>query len=134
MRLIKPTERPCFDALMNTHHYLGFPQLAGRGLRYVATVDGQWLGLATWQNGAVKCRSRDRWIRWQPKQQFEHLDLIANNTRFLVRSDPGVLPNFASYFLRQMTQRLPADWFATFGHQVLLAETFCHPKAFTGTM
>ncbi len=90
--------------------------------------------LATWRNGAFKCRPRNRWIGWKPAQQFDRLDLIANNTRFLVLSNPGVLRNFASYFLGQMTRQLPDNWFNAFGRQVLLAETFCDPKHFKGKM
>ncbi len=33
VRLVKAEERPRWDALMDTHHYLGFRRLAGRGLR-----------------------------------------------------------------------------------------------------
>ncbi len=134
VRLINPTERTRWDTIMNTYHYLGFSRLAGRGVRYVAEHNGQWIGLASWQNGAFKCAPRDRWIGWKPDQQFERLDLIANNTRFLVLSDPGVLPNFASYFLKQMTQRLSEDWFHSFGRRALVAETFCDPARFLGTM
>ena len=34
-----PCERRRWDALMREHHYLGFRQFAGRGLRHVAV---QW--------------------------------------------------------------------------------------------
>lgn len=46
VRQATPEERPLWDALMDAHHYLGFRRLAGRGLRYVATFRGHWLGLA----------------------------------------------------------------------------------------
>ena len=134
VRLVTPLERPVWDALMDERHYLGFHRLAARGLRYVAVWRGRWLALAGWQGGAFKCRPRDRWIGWKPAQQFERLDLVANNTRFLVMSEPGVLPNLASFFLAAMTRRLGADWLAVHGHRVLVAETFCDPQRFTGAM
>ena len=134
VRLAKPEERPLWDAVMDAHHYLGFRRLAGRGLRYVAAFGGRWLGLAAWQNGAFKCKPRDRWCGWKPEQQFRRLEFIANNTRFLVLSEPGVFPNFASFFLARMTRRLADDWLAAHGHRVLLAETFCDPELFPGTM
>ena len=134
VRLARPEERPLWDALMDEHHYLGFRRLAGRGLRYVATFGGRWLGLAAWQNGAFKCGPRDRWTGWKPEQQFRRLELVANNTRFLVLSEPGVFPNLASRFLAGMTRRLSDDWLAAHGHGVLLAETFCDPEVFAGTM
>lgn len=84
---------------MDEHHYLGFRRLAGRGLRYVATFGDRWLGLAAWQNGAFKCAHRDRWAGWKPEQQFRRLEMVANNTRSLILSDPGVFPNLASRFL-----------------------------------
>ena len=119
---------------MDEHRYLGFRRLAGRGLRYVATFMGHWLGLAAWQNGAFKYAPRDRRTGWKPEQQFGRLELIANNTRFLVLGAPGVFPNLASFFLSRMTDRLADDWLAVHGHKVLLAETFCDPKQFAGTM
>ena len=59
---------------------------------------------------------------------------MANKTRFLILSAPGVFPNLASRFLSLMTRRLSADWLAAHGHRVLLAETFCAPALFPGTM
>ncbi len=66
VRLARPEERPLLDALMNEYHDLGFRRLAGRGLRYLATFRGHWLGLAAWQNGAFKCAPRDQWTGWKP--------------------------------------------------------------------
>ena len=66
LRLARPDERVRWDALMDERHYLGFRQFAGRGLRYVAEYEKQWLALIGWQSGAFKCRPRDRWIGWAP--------------------------------------------------------------------
>ena len=134
IRLASPQERPLWDTLMDTHHYLGFKRLAGRGLRYIVSYEDFWLGLAAWQNGAFKCAPRDRWVGWKPKQQFQRLNMVANNTRFLILSDPGLFPNLASHFLAGMTRRLSDDWQDAYGHGVLIAETFCDPAKFPGTM
>ncbi len=132
VRLAKPEERPLWDAAMDAHHYLGFRRLASSGLRYVAAFGGRWLGLAARQNGAFKCGQRDRWCGSKPERQFRRLELIANNTRFLVLSEPGAFPNFASFFLARMTRRLADDWLAAHGPGVLLAETFCDPAMVSG--
>ncbi len=134
IRLARPQERPLWDSLMDERHYLGFQRLAARGLRCVASFGDRWLGLAAWQNGAFKCAPRDRWCGWRPEQQFRRLEMVANNTRFLILSEPGVFPNLASFFLAGMTRRLADDWLAAHGHRVLLAETFCDPARFSGTM
>ena len=109
VRLARPEERPLWDALMDEHHDLGFRRLAGRGLRYVATFEDHCLGLAAWQNGAFKCAPRDRWTGWKPEQQFRRLEMVANNTQFLVLSEPGAFPNLAFCFLAGMTRRLSAE-------------------------
>ena len=134
LRLATPEEHPPWGALMDENHYLGFRRPASRGLRYAATFGDRWLDLAAWQNGAFKCAPRDRWAGWKPAQQFRRLEMVANNTRFLVLSEPGVFPNLASRFLAGMTRRLSDDWREAHGHGVLLAETFCDPEALAGTM
>ena len=145
VRLARPDERCRWDAIVDEQHYLGFKRFAGRGLRYVVEWRGRWIALAGWQNGAFKCKPRDDWIGWikhknrswhkkRRQQQFGRLHLILNNTRFLVLGEPGVFPNLASFALAAMTRRLADDWEAAWGHRVLLAETFCDPERFEGTM
>ena len=41
VRLALPHERRRWDELMRAHHFLGFKQFAGRGLRYVAVYRGR---------------------------------------------------------------------------------------------
>ncbi len=38
VRAARSDEVPKWNALMNEHHYLGFKQLAGRGIRYIVSV------------------------------------------------------------------------------------------------
>ena len=66
LRLARPDERVRWDALMDERHYLGFRQFAGRGLRYVAEYQKQWLALIGWQSGAFKCRPREPLDRLAP--------------------------------------------------------------------
>ncbi len=48
VRPVRADERRRWDALMDRHHYLGFKQFAGRGLRQVAVWRGHRLALL-WQ-------------------------------------------------------------------------------------
>ena len=134
VRLARADERVRWDALMDRHHYLGFKRFAGRGLRYLAEWRGQWLALAGWQTGAFMCAPRDRWIGWRRQEMFPRLHLIANNTRFLVLSNSGVVPNLASAFMSAMLRRLSDDWQHAYGHSLLAVESFVDPTLFTGTM
>lgn len=131
VRLIAAHERTQWDALMRTHHYLGFEGFIGPSLRYVAEWEGGWLALLGWQAAALKCRCRDRWIGWPPPLQYARLHLIANNSRFLILPESH-RPNLASRVLSLNLKRLGSDWQAVHGCPLLLAETFVDPQRFTG--
>ena len=134
LRLAQPHERPRWDALMNQHHYLGFKQFAGRGLRYVAEYEGEWLALVGWQTGVFQCRPRDRWLGWHKAVQFRRLHLIANNTRFLVLPEGAGVQHLASRVLGLNLRRLSQDWQQRWGHPIELAETFVDPQLYRGTV
>ena len=53
-----------FQQLMQEHHYLGALRKIGNTIRYVAVVDGHWLGLLSFSAAALKCVARDEWIGW----------------------------------------------------------------------
>lgn len=128
VRLTRPEERPLWDRLMHKHHYLGFRQFAGRGLRYVVEWEGQWLALLGWQTGVFQCMPRDRWLGWHKAVHFRRLHLIGNNTRFLVLPAGKGIRNLASRALGLNLQRLSADWQEHWGHSLELAETFVDPQ------
>ncbi|MBS4007852.1 MAG: ISAs1 family transposase [Clostridium sp.] len=132
VRPIKPEEEPQWNRLMDEHHYLGFRQLVGESMKYVAELNGQWVALLGWGTAAFKCGSRDEWIGWSREQQWRRLLFLANNARFLIL--PQVrMPNLASKILSLNLRRLSADWMAVFGHKVVLAETFVEHSRFAGT-
>ena len=133
VRPARADERRRWDDLMREHHYLGFNQFAGRGVRHVAEWRGHWLALLGWQSGAFKCAPRDRWLGWHRSVQFRRLHLIANNTRFLVLPEASGMANLASRSLSRSLRRLSADWEAAHGHPLELAETFVDPARFRGT-
>ncbi len=132
VRPVRADERRRWDALMDAHHYLGFKQFAGRGVRHVAVWRGHWLALLGWQSGAFKCGPRDRWLGWHSSVQFRRLHLIGNNTRFLVLPEASGIANLASRALSRGLRRLSADWEAAHGHPLELAETFVDPSRFRG--
>lgn len=131
VRLIVPSELERWNTLLRIHHYRGYRTLAGQTLRYVATLEDRWLALLGWQAGALHCEARDSWVGWSGGLLAQRLHLIANNGRFLVL--PGEsFPNLASRILSLNLRRLSADWQATYGHPIVLAETFVEAPRFTG--
>ena len=59
VRLARTHEWPAWSRLMKEHHYLGFKQFVGCGLRYVAEWRGQWVALAGWQTGVFQGKPLD---------------------------------------------------------------------------
>lgn len=132
VRPITALERSNWDILMAKHHYLGFKSLVGKSIRYVAELQNHWVALLGWSTAALKCRPRDLWIGWPEVIQWQHLHLIANNSRFLILPDIHI-PNLASRILSLNLKRLANDWQNIHGHPVLLAETFVDTSRFAGT-
>ena len=132
VRPVRRDEMPCWRSLMRNHHYLGFRQLVGETLYYVAEVEGRWVALLGWGAAALKVGTRDRWIGWSSEQREKRLRFIAQNARFLLLPGPRV-PNLASRILALNLHRLSEDWETLHGHPIVLAETFVDPQRFEGT-
>jgi len=112
---------------MNRHHYLGYRSIAGQSLRYIATLNDEWLALVGWGSAALKCGVRERFIGWDEATKFKRLVLISDNVRFLVL--PWVRwKNLASRVLALNLKRLSDDFQVVYGHPVYLAETFVDPR------
>jgi len=126
-------DAPRYQELMQQHHYLGALPKISETLWYVATWREEWVALLSFSAAALKCAVRDRWIGWNFRQRYSRLKLIVNNSRFLILA-PGQVPNLGSRVLALCQRRLARDWETTFGHGVLLLETFVDPQHFRGTV
>lgn len=118
---------------MQTHHYLGALVKIGNTLRYVAERDGHWIGLLSFSAPALKCAARDQWIGWGYRHQYDRLNLVANNSRFLILPDYHE-KNLASQILSRLCRRIQSDWLTQFGYPLLMLETFVDPARFHGTV
>lgn len=129
----QPPRRAWVAAALGQFHYLGFGGAVGENLQYVVR-DGQERELACLVFGAPawKCQDRDQFIGWSAEQRQRHLNLIVNNSRFLIL--PWVrVPHLASWTLGRVSRRLAEDWQAKYGHPVVLAETFVERERFRGS-
>jgi hypothetical protein len=132
VRPIDDSERDLWDSLMGKHHYLGFKQLVGEQIRYIALMQDKWVALIGWASAAYKNGHRDQWIGWSPEQRIKRLRFVANNSRFLIL--PGIrIKNLASKILALNLKVICADWQKAYGHPVILAETFVDHNRFSGT-
>ena len=123
---------PLWDQLVRDYHYLGYQQLLGHRLKYLAFLQDRPVAALSFSAPARVLRVRDRWIGWSAAQRHAHLDRVVNNSRFLIL--PWVqLPNLASQVLARTLAHLPQAWAARFGTQLWLVETFVDPARFRGT-
>ena len=133
VRPLRCGEEPRYQELMQQHHYLGALPKISETLWYVATWREEWVALLSFSAAALKCAVRDHWIGWNFRQRYSRLKLIVNNSRFLLLP-PRPVPNLGSRVLGLCQRRLARDWEATFGHGVVLVETFVDPQRFRGTV
>jgi len=133
VRPVRLFEEQRYQDVMQQHHYLGSLPKIGETLWYVATWHDEWVALLSFSASALKCAARDRWIGWDFRLQYGRLKLVVNNSRFLIVPDWHV-PNLGSRILSLCQRRLCRDWQETFGHPVVLLETFVDPQRFRGTV
>jgi len=133
VRPVRSCEEQRYRDLMQQHHYLGFLPKIGETLWYVAAWLDEWVALLSFSASALKCAARDHWIGWDFRYQYGRLKLIVNNSRFAIMPDWHV-PNLGSRILSLCQRRLCKDWEQTFGHPVVLLETFVDPQRFRGTI
>jgi len=133
VRPLRSCDEARYQELMRQHHYLGALPKISETLWYVATWREEWVALLSFSASALKGAARDRWIGWNFRQRYSRLKLIVNNSRFLILPS-GRIPNLGSRVLGLCQRRLAGDWEATFGHGVVLLETFVDPQRFRGTV
>lgn len=63
MRLVRPSEVGRFEQLLDEHHFLGH-RLYGRALRYVATLDDEWVALAGFGSAGPSLAAREAFVGW----------------------------------------------------------------------
>lgn len=126
-----PHER-LYRELVDAHHYLGYRQIVGEHLKYVVFSGKRPVACLGWGGAAWKVRGRDEYIGWDAEVRKQRLQLLANNTRFLIL--PWVrVPHLASYLLGQQARVIVGDWEKVYGHPVVLLETFVDKERFKGT-
>jgi hypothetical protein len=133
VRPVQHSEESTFQELMQSHHYLGALPKIGNTIWYVAIYKNQWQALLTFSAAALKCSARDQYVGWKDRHQYGRLNLLANNSRFLILPDCHH-KNLASKVLSLCRNRIRQDWIYYFGHRLLLLETFVDPTRFSGTI
>ena len=122
-----------FKSYMDKYHYLGFGRTVGENMKYtVRGAGGAPLACLLFGSAAWSCKGRDEYIGWSAADRKKNLQLVTNNTRFLIL--PWVkVPHLASNILSLVTRRLSSDFEKKYGHPIYCLETFVERDKFKGT-
>jgi len=122
-----------WKAAMQRYHYLGAGPLCGAQLRYLIMSSCYGLvGAMSFSAASWRIRARDQWIGWSDAARKAHLQLVVNNSRFLIMPDV-VVPHLASHVLSLARRRLVGDWRERYGYEPVLMETYVACDRYKGT-
>jgi len=133
LKMVRHTPlEPLYNTLIHHYHYLGYHQIVGAHLKYIAFLDGQIVACLGFCSPAWRVTCRDRFIGWSDQIKAKNLHLIAQNNRFLIL--PHVkIPHLASKLLALSIKQIQKDWPKYHGHPIYLLETFVDRNRFKGT-
>jgi hypothetical protein len=123
---------PLYNSLVQQHHYLGYRQIVGNHLKYIAFIGERPVACLGWGSAAWSVKSRDSFVGWNKATKEENLHLVVNNTRFLVLPWVSV-KCLASKILALNHRRISDDWLKIYNHPLYLLETFVEKERFAGT-
>ena len=133
LKLVRNSElETLYNSLVQEHHYLGFRQIVGNHLKYMAFIGERPVACIGWGSAAWSVKSRETFVGWDKMTKENNLYLVANNTRFLILPWVSV-KCLASKILALNAKRISNDWRKVYNHPLYLLETFVEQNRFKGT-
>jgi hypothetical protein len=133
-RVDGPDAQRLFRELVGRYHYLGYRVPFGAQLRYLVYASMPTrtvVACLQFSSPAWRMASRDAWVGWDDAERIRNLQLVVNNSRFLIL--PWVrAQNLASTILSRLAKRIREDWQAAYGVAPVLLETLVDPTRFDG--
>lgn len=117
---------------ISDYHMIGDKQVCGSQLAYFIKSNETVLGCLQFSASSWALRSRDEWIGWKVQDRKRRLNLIVNNSRFLVLPWVNV-KNLASKVLSMAIKQIQEDWLREYCYAPVLLETFVDTSHFAGT-
>lgn len=119
-------------AYVEQYHMLGYKMVFGSRLQYFIKSGDKELGCIQFSASSWALASRDKWIGWVLEDRKSRLNLIVNNSRFLIF--PWVhIKNLASRALSLAVHQIQEDWLREYCYAPVLLETFVDLDHFKGT-
>ena len=121
-----------YNSLVHQYHYLGYRQIVGQHLKYMAFLGDRPVACIGWGSAAWAVKSRETFIGWDKPTKEKNLSFVVNNTRFLIL--PWVnIKCLASKILAMNARRISVDWTTIYQQPVYLLESFVEKDRFLGT-
>ncbi len=121
-----------WKAYVDQYHMLGEKAVYGCRIQYFIKSGDVELGCMLFSASSWALKSRDTWIDWAVADRKARLNLIVNNSRYLIF--PWVkIKNLASKALSLVAKQIQADWLKEFCYAPVLLETFVDLEHFKGT-
>jgi len=124
-----------WNEYVDRYHYLKYKHPIACSLKYfiVSKKDGKstLLGCLLFSSAVWQLADRDNWIDWNEQDRKQRLNLVINNTRFLIFPWVNV-PNLASKALSIVTRRIQDDWYNAHAYRPVLIETFVDDARYSG--
>jgi hypothetical protein len=133
VEMVRHTDKePLYNSLVDQFHYLGYSQIVGNHLKYMAFAGDTALACIGWGSAAWAVNSREKFIGWTKSVKDQQLRFIANNTRYLVL--PWVTVKcLASKVMALNIKRISSDWINVYQYPLYMLETFVEQDRFKGT-
>ena len=133
MTLVRNTSlESLYNSLVHQYHYLGYRQIVGQHLKYMAFLGDRPVACIGWGSAAWAVKSRETFIGWDKPTKEKNLSFVVNNTRFLIL--PWVnIKCLASKILAMNARRISVDWTTIYQQPVYLLESFVEKERFLGT-
>lgn len=133
VKMVRYTKlEPLYNSLVEQHHYLGYVQIVGNHLKYMAFAGDIPVACIGWGSAAWAVQGREQYIGWPRSVKDKNLHFIANNTRFLIL--PWITVKcLASKVLALNIRRISDDWLQVYNYPLYMLETFVEQDRFKGT-
>jgi hypothetical protein len=136
VELVDSVDKEClWDEYVERYHELKYGSPFGDRLKYFVKIGGeasQYAGCIIFSASSWALENRDKWIGWTKEDRALRLNLIINNTRFLIF--PWIkVRNLASWSLAEVSKRVGDDWSRNFKYTPVLLETFVDVGKYHGT-
>jgi hypothetical protein len=119
-------------AYISQFHMLGDKMVYGCRLQYFIKSGDIELGCMQFSASSWSLEEREKWIGWTVEDRKVRLNLIVNNSRYLIF--PWVhVKNLASKALSLVAKQIQEDWLREYCYAPVLLETFVDLAHFKGT-